>query len=87
MRLITKNGELDLPEDFSFEIEKCSTFFSSDGEQSIPVTLPATPRNLAALGRPLRLVVVVVLSVVVVVFMVVTSLKFYERIFPSILLL
>lgn len=55
MRLITKNGELDLPEDFSFEIEKCSTFFSSDGEQSIPVTLPATPRNLAALGQPLRM--------------------------------
>ena len=55
MRLITKNGELDLPEDFSFEIEKCSTFFSSDGEQSIPVTLPATPRNLTALGQPLRM--------------------------------
>ena len=55
MRLITKNGELDLPEDFSFEIEKCSTFFSSEGEQSIPVTLPATPRNLAALGQPLRM--------------------------------
>lgn len=55
MRLITKNGELDLPLDFTFEIEKTSTFFSSDGEQSIPVTLPATPRNLSALGQPLRL--------------------------------
>lgn len=55
MRLVTKNGELDLPQDFSFEIEKTSTFFSSDGEQSIPVTLPATPRNLSALGQPLRL--------------------------------
>lgn len=55
MRLITKNGELDLPEDFSFEVEKQSTFFSDEGEQSLPVTLPATPRNLTALGQPLRL--------------------------------
>ena len=33
MRLITKNGDLDLPEDVSFESETSSSFFSSEGEQ------------------------------------------------------
>lgn len=55
MKLITTRGQLDLPTDFEFEIEKNSPFFSDAGEQSIPVTLPATPRNLAALGYPDRI--------------------------------
>lgn len=54
MRVRIQTGELDLPEDFSFEIEKTSSVFSEQGEQSIPVTLPATPHNLAILGQPLR---------------------------------
>lgn len=54
MRILIKTGELDLSEDFSFEIEKTSSLYSEQGEQSIPVTLPATPHNLTLLGQPLR---------------------------------
>ena len=54
MKVKIQAGELDLPEDFSFEIEKTSSVFSEQGEQSIPVTLPATPHNLTVLGQPLR---------------------------------
>lgn len=55
MKLRIDKGYLDLPEDFSFEIGRYSTFFSDEGEQSIPVNLPPTPRNLSLLGQPLRL--------------------------------
>ncbi|HIZ85921.1 MAG TPA: hypothetical protein IAC04_05485 [Candidatus Coprenecus stercoravium] len=54
MRIIIDKGILELPEDFSFEIEKTSSVFSEQGEQSIPVSLPATPHNLSLLGQPLR---------------------------------
>ena len=54
MKILIKTGELDLSEDFSFEIEKTSSVYSEQGEQSIPVTFPATPHNLILLGQPLR---------------------------------
>lgn len=54
MKVKIQTGDLELPEDFSFEIEKTSSVFSEQGEQSVPVTVPATPHNLAMLGQPLR---------------------------------
>lgn len=51
MKLITPNGELDLPSDFALTIEKHNPFLSGDGDTSLPVTLPASPHNLAILGH------------------------------------
>lgn len=55
MKLIVDKGELSLPSDFSFEVEKNSAFFSSDGSQTIPATIPATPSDQAKLGYPCRI--------------------------------
>jgi hypothetical protein len=55
MRLITENGQLDLPTDFAFEISQNSPVFSYEGTQSVPTNLPTSARNLAALGFPTRL--------------------------------
>ena len=55
MKLYTDNGELTLPDDFSFEIIQNSAFFSQDGTISIPATIPATPADHAKLGWPVRL--------------------------------
>lgn len=55
MKLYTDNGELTLPDDFSFEIIQNSAFFSQDGTTSIPATIPATPADHAKLGWPVRL--------------------------------
>ena len=54
MRLVTSKGELMLPADFSFSIEQNSPAFSTEGTQSIPVTLPAAPLNMSALEHPDR---------------------------------
>ena len=54
MKLKTTAGELSLPDDFSFEIEKNSAFFSDEGSSSVAATLPATPENLAILAHPTR---------------------------------
>lgn len=54
MKLKTNAGELSLPEDFSFEIEKNSAFFSDEGSSSVGATIPATPENLAILTHPTR---------------------------------
>ena len=54
MRLTLPNGDLTLPKDFSFEIEKNSPFFSEDGTGSLPITIPTTPENLSLLGFPNR---------------------------------
>ena len=42
MKLIVDQGELSLPSDFSFDVEKNSAFFSEDGSTTIPATIPAT---------------------------------------------
>lgn len=55
MKLIVEKGELTLPEDFSFEIEQNSAFFSEDGAASIATTIPATPSDLAKLDHPTRI--------------------------------
>lgn len=51
MKLMTNNGELDLPEDFSFEIELNNPFLSDEGDASVPATIPATPNNLKVLDN------------------------------------
>lgn len=51
MKLMTNNGELDLPADFSFEIELNNPFLSDEGDASIPATIPATPNNLKVLDN------------------------------------
>lgn len=55
MELIGENGAFLLPEDFSFEIERNSAFFSEEGSSSLSVTIPATPSEQAKLGQPMRL--------------------------------
>lgn len=55
MKLIVEKGELNLPEDFSFEIEQNSAFFSEDGAASVAATIPATPADLAKLDNPTRI--------------------------------
>lgn len=55
MRLTTANGQLDLPHDFSFTMERTNPFLSDEGDASLPATLPSSPRNLAALGHKERI--------------------------------
>lgn len=55
MKLITEKGELALPADFQFDIEENNPFFSQEGTQSIPATLPMTAdtaRKLEFIQRP-----------------------------------
>lgn len=49
MRLITKKGELQIPEDFSFEVERSNPFLSDEGDATVPATIPASDRNLRIL--------------------------------------
>lgn len=55
MKLVTENGELTLPANFSFDIEQNSAFFSEEGAASIAATIPATPQDQAKLGFPGRI--------------------------------
>ena len=55
MKLITQNGELDLPRDFSLTMERTNPLISGEGDASIPATLPSSSRNLAALGHRERI--------------------------------
>lgn len=55
MRIDINNQSLDLPDGFTIDIEDKSPIFNDRGSQTIPVTLPPTPRNLAALGFPHRI--------------------------------
>lgn len=52
IRLYTEAGEFGLPEGFSIEIGMSNPMLSSDGSASIPFSVPATPGNLVAAGRP-----------------------------------
>lgn len=49
MKLITKAGELVLPEDYSITMEITNPFFSDDGDASIPADIPASSENLKVL--------------------------------------
>lgn len=52
---ISINGEyLDMPAGFTASVEESSPIFSDRGSQTLPVTLPATPRNMRLLGFPAR---------------------------------
>ncbi len=54
MKLTIQRGELTLPENFSFEVEQNSAFFSEDGALSVAATIPATPADLQKLDFPTR---------------------------------
>lgn len=49
MRLVTQFGSIELPEDFSFEVERTNPFLSDEGDATIPATIPASQRNLNVL--------------------------------------
>lgn len=55
MRLYTEKGEFTLPEDFALEMQTNNPVFTSEGSASATFSLPATPENLEAAGRPDRL--------------------------------
>ena len=54
LQILIKNQPLDLPEDFSFEVEDTSPIFNERGSQSLPATVPATPRNTVLLDAAHR---------------------------------
>ena len=53
--ILINNEPLDLPVDFSADMEDTSPIFNDKGSQSLPVTVPATGRNQRLLGFPDRL--------------------------------
>lgn len=55
MRLIIEKGELDLPFNFNFELERNNPLLSDDGDATIPATLPSTKRNRQCLDHIERL--------------------------------
>ena len=52
IRIYTEAGEFGLPEGFTLELGMSNPMLSSEGSASIPFTVPATPENLVAAGRP-----------------------------------
>lgn len=55
MKLTTQRGELDLPRDFSLNIECNNPLLSQEGDASIPVALPSSSHNLTVLGHVERI--------------------------------
>lgn len=55
MKLITRNGELDLPQDFSMTMERTNPLLSGEGDASVPASLPSSSRNLSAFGHRERI--------------------------------
>lgn len=53
-RIQTARGILDLPENFSIPVEDTNPVYNERGSQSLPVTVPATPRNNELTGFPTR---------------------------------
>lgn len=51
MKLITPNGQLDLPRDFNLTIERHNPLLSDEGDASVPASLPSSQNNLAVLGH------------------------------------
>lgn len=51
MRLTTQNGQLDLPRNFSFTMERTNPLLSGEGDASVPILLPSSTKNLSALGH------------------------------------
>lgn len=55
MKLTTQNGEIELPRDFSFDMERSNPLLLDEGDSSVPATLPSSSRNLAAIGHRERI--------------------------------
>ncbi len=55
IEIISSGEVLDLPDSFSMEIEMLNPMFNDRGTQSIPATVPSTPRNVRLLGFPGRI--------------------------------
>lgn len=55
MRLITRNGQLDLPKDFSLTMERNNPLLSGEGDASVPASLPSSKNNLDVLGHRERI--------------------------------
>lgn len=49
-----KNADYQLAPDTRIEVERTNPFFNDYGEQSVPMDMPATDRNLMLLGHPER---------------------------------
>lgn len=50
MRVISEEGEFDLPSEFSCRLTRSNVLLSSAGEQTNPITLPPSPNNLKLVG-------------------------------------
>lgn len=55
IQIRTEGNALDLPSNFSIDIEDSNPIFNDQGSQSIPATVPATRRNIRLLDAPHRL--------------------------------
>lgn len=51
MKLITRNGQLELPGDLKLTMERNNPMLSGDGDATIPATLPSSTNNMAAIGH------------------------------------
>lgn len=54
MNISINGSSLDVPSGLRMEVEETSPVFNDRGTQSLPATLPMTPRNALALGFPDR---------------------------------
>lgn len=55
MKLTTRYGELELPQDFNLTMERTNPLLSDQGDVTIPASLPASSRNLAVIGHKDRI--------------------------------
>lgn len=55
MKLVTEQGDLELPNDFRLNMERTNPLLSGEGDASVPATLPSSSANLAALGHRERI--------------------------------
>ena len=55
MEILINDNQLEISRDFALEMEETNPFFSEVGAQSLPVKLPFSPKNLAALDYPERI--------------------------------
>ena len=55
MKLTTKQGQFDLPQDFLLTMARTNPMLSDEGDASVPATLPASSNNLAVLEHRERI--------------------------------
>ena len=51
MKLVTPNGQIELPRDFGLTIERHNPLLSDEGDASVPASLPSSKNNLAVFGH------------------------------------